>query len=298
MPTGAWSDDATSERDRDPYAAPFGWWGPVWSAPAPRSVPDLLADGVLDGPTAGVLWALLARRASVVVAAGPSGAGKTTLLTALLDLLPPGLRRVYPRGCYEPFAFLTNPAVVPGRTILLVNEISAHLPIYLWGPGVRRVLEAVGGRDGFALAATAHATSAEAFVGLLTGYPLRLPTAALAGIDAIVLLDAWVDDAGGRVRREVRAVVGLGPAAGGGLALAPLAARPERGAPARLDPAAIGVALARLTPAAADDPAVEVAARGAALTALAAAPPAGGVADALLRLGAAWPRWEPSSPIG
>jgi hypothetical protein len=217
----------------DAYREPFGWWGPVWSPPAPRSVLDLIDDGVLSADLAAVLWALLARRASIVVAAGPAGAGKTTLLTALLDFLPPGTRRVYVRGCYESFGFLTDPAVEPRRSVLLVNEISAHLPIYLWGPGVRRLLGAA--RAGFAVAATAHATSVEELVYALAGYPLRVPVAEIAAIDLVLLLDAWTEDGG--VQRQVRSLAALrAPAvAGGGLVIETLAAGSPRGAALRHD---------------------------------------------------------------
>src|SRR5262245_28755713 len=101
---------------------------------------DLVAAGSLSRELAVVLKTLVERRASIVVAAGPSGAGKTTFLSALLDHLPEATTRIYVRGCYEPFDFLreTNPA----SSALLVNEISPHLPIYLWGPGVRQTFEA------------------------------------------------------------------------------------------------------------------------------------------------------------
>lgn len=188
-----------------PYDEPFGWWGPAWKVQVPRSVPDLLLDRVLTPPAAGLLWALLARRASVLVAAGPSGAGKTTLLTALLDLLPAGTRRIYLRGCYEPFHFLSDPAVDPQRTALLVNEISPHLPSYLWGPGVRRFLTAK--RDGFLLAATAHATRVEDLVGSLAGYPLRIPPEEIAAVDLVILLDAWEEH--GVIRREITEIAAL-----------------------------------------------------------------------------------------
>jgi energy-coupling factor transporter ATP-binding protein EcfA2 len=206
------------------FDEPFGWWGPVWSAPEPHAIGDLIGDGVLTAECAALLAALLVRRASIVVAAGPSGAGKTTLLTALLDFLPEGTRRIYVRGCYEPFDFLDSTA--PEQSVLLVNELSPHLPIYLWGPGVRRVLQATG--SGYQLAATAHATSVDEFVYSLSGYPLRVPAAEIAAIDLLVLLDAWLDGRG--VQREVRSVVHLALGSEpGSLAPVVLATREGRG---------------------------------------------------------------------
>ena len=53
------------------------------------------------------------------------------MLTALLDFLPPRTHRIYPRGCFETFAFLSDPAISPRESVLLINEISPHLPVYL-----------------------------------------------------------------------------------------------------------------------------------------------------------------------
>ena len=226
------------------YDEPFGWWGPVWEPPALRTIRDLVRDGTLTAETAALLWTLLARRASIVVAAGPGGAGKTTLLTALLDLLPVDTRRVYVRGCYESFAFLDDPTTDPDQTYLLVNEISAHLPIYLWGPAVLRVLDTA--RGGYRLAATAHATTVEGFVQTLAGYPLRVPADAIAAIDLVVVLDAWKE--GETVRREVAMVAALALTPDGkGLHVERLVERTRRGEPPVLDVAAVTGVIARLT---------------------------------------------------
>jgi type IV secretory pathway ATPase VirB11/archaellum biosynthesis ATPase len=201
----------------------------MWSSPNPLTIHDLIQDNVLTAECAALLILFIGHRASLIVAAGPSGAGKTTLLTALLDFLPPKTRRIYLRGCYEPFDFLD--ATDPQSSVLLVNELSPHLPIYLWGPGVRRALQAV--QSGYQLAGTAHATSVDEFVYSLAGYPLRIPAAEIAEIDLLVLLDAWHD--GRIVRREVRSIVhlshGTEPAR---LTPIVLAERPHRGEPIAL----------------------------------------------------------------
>jgi hypothetical protein len=228
-------------RGRVALDEPFGWWGPVWASPEPRPIGHLIENGVLTAEAAALLWTLLERRASIVVAAGPSGAGKTTLLTALLDFLPTGTRRIYLRGCYEPFDFLGD--TDPATAALLVNELSPHLPIYLWGPGVRRALGAA--REGYQLAATAHATSVDEFVYALAGYPLRVPIEEIAAIDLLVLLDAWLDGRG--ARREVGGIVHLAPGSTpGSLAPAALAWRAHRGAPLGIDVAASTALFARL----------------------------------------------------
>jgi hypothetical protein len=178
------------------YEEPFHWWGPGWDAPAPRDIAALLRDGTIDAGTAAVLWAALSRRCSLAVVAGPSGLGKTTLLSALLAFLPDGTRRVYLRGCFETFAFLADAGIDAGQTALLVNEISPHLAVYLWGPAVHKVLAAA--ERGFAVLATAHAESATGFVASLTGSPLRVSPAAVAALDYVAVLERSAASASGR----------------------------------------------------------------------------------------------------
>lgn len=200
------------------YGRPFAWWGPVWETLRARSLPELIGDGVMPASWAALLWALLARRASVVVVAEPRGAGKTTVLGALLDCYPATTRRLYLRGCYEPFAFLEDPAVEPKHAVLVINEISGHLPVYLWGPGVGRALAAAG--RGFAVAATAHAADVAGFVGSLTGYPLRLRPEVVGGaFDLVVVLEG--ERRGGSPR--VAGIWGLAVAGSRGIEAEPLA---------------------------------------------------------------------------
>ncbi|MDQ3411721.1 MAG: hypothetical protein M3509_06330 [Chloroflexota bacterium] len=205
------------------YDEPFVWWGPRWEPPSERTIVDLIRAGMLSTRVAALLWGMLARRATVLVAAGPRGAGKTTLLTALLDFLPAGTRRIYPRGCYESFSFLDDPAVEPARSVLLINEISPHLPAYLWGPGVHRAFAATS--RGFALAATAHATSIADLVGQLTGYPLRVPIRALAALSLVVFVTAGEER--GEVIRRVERVWFVSGGERGGLTVDPIASTDE-----------------------------------------------------------------------
>jgi hypothetical protein len=178
------------------YEEPFAWWGPGWQVPEPRDIAQLLRDGTLDSWTAANLWAALARRRSLAVVAGEGEVGKTTLLSALLDFLPPNTRRIYPRGCFESFAFLSDPTIEPSKTALLINEISPHLPVYLWGPAVGRVLEAA--ELGFTLLATAHADSVHEFVGALTGSPLRIPLTQTAAFEFVVVMKRDEENPSGR----------------------------------------------------------------------------------------------------
>lgn len=182
------------ELGQQPPSEPYGWWGYHWRAPEPRSIVALLADRVLDARTAALLWLLLERRASLVVVAPGSDAGKTTLLTALLDFLPPGVRRIYLRGWSETFDFPADAA--PARSYLLCNEISAHLPVYLWGCQVRRLFTML--EQGYALAATLHAGGLDEAIATLTAPPLAVPRRAVARLDLLLLLDG--DATGRRVR--------------------------------------------------------------------------------------------------
>lgn len=176
---------------------PFFWWGPGWDRSQPRTLRELLIGETIDVWTAAQVWCGLSRRRSLVVIAGPSGSGKTTLLTALLEMLPVDTRRIYVRGSYETFSFLDDPTIDPRRTALLVNELSPHLPVYLWGPGVERLLRA--GQQGYMLLATAHAHSAIEFVASLAGSPLRIAPELIARFEDVVALDS-ADRSGGSCR--------------------------------------------------------------------------------------------------
>ncbi len=172
--------------DRQPRddAEPYGWWGFGWEVPDPLSVAALIAAGNFDARTAALLWLLIGARASIVVAADPPGAGKTTTLTALGDFLPPDTARIYLRGWNETFAFREQ--ADPARSYLLCNEISAHLPVYLWGRKVQQLFEAHAA--GFPFGATMHADTAEGVVAILAGYPLSVPLHAIARLDLVLTL--------------------------------------------------------------------------------------------------------------
>jgi archaeal flagellar protein FlaI len=149
------------------------------------SIVELIRAGTLDEQVAAFLWIAMEHRASIIVAATPHEAGKTTMLTALLDFLPPDIELIYLRGWYERFEFLDQDRD-PSMTYLLSNEISSHLPIYMWGRGVRQMFEAASAGYGFG--ATVHAASAEDVLRMLEHYPLEVPPAILTEIDLIITL--------------------------------------------------------------------------------------------------------------
>ena len=166
------------------YEEPFGWWGYHWTPPEPRSLIWLIERGVIETQAAAFLSLAIEGRASLIVVAEPHEAGKTTLLTALIDFLPADARRIYLRGWYEQFTFLDS--IPPDTGFVLCNEISAHLPAYLWGRGVRRIFDAA--HAGYPLATTMHATSGADALRQLTSYPLEVPEEQLTAIDLIVTI--------------------------------------------------------------------------------------------------------------
>lgn len=147
-----------------------------------------------------------------MIAAG-AGSGKSTLLESLLPWYPAADRRIRLRGSFESFAWEQDPRFDPFRSVLVAEEISGHLPSYLWGPAVAHFLS---WRDrGCAIVATAHGDSVEDIGRLLTGYPLLLPLGAMTGFDAIVRIGP-VEGAPGP-RSAVTTIWTVGQTAAGGL---------------------------------------------------------------------------------
>ena len=169
-------------------AVPPAFWGRSTDAAAGLSIVQLIESGTVDARTAALTWLTLERHGSVLVAAMPQRAGKTTLLGALLELLPPSQARVHLAGTAETFAFLRETA--PRDTLLLANELSSHLPIYLWGAQAIGAFEAVA--DGYAIAGTLHADSADDAIALLRD-DCGIPAAQLARIDLIVVIRVAAD---------------------------------------------------------------------------------------------------------
>jgi hypothetical protein len=119
-----------------------------------RSLPELVSNGTIDSLAAAALWTLVEHGQSIFVASREGGAGKTTLLTSLLDAIPAAKIRYWVRGHNDPIAI---PCESRTRTVLLVNEISGHLPAYCWGESLERV-EQFANR-GVQTLATIHAES-------------------------------------------------------------------------------------------------------------------------------------------
>lgn len=139
---------------RDPYER-YYWH---YESRRPLSVAQIIALGSVDVETAALIWLLLEHGASLTVA-GPTdpqpGVGKTTTLNALLQFLPEGTGLVYMSGMYENFAFTRMTDIDPTTTYALCNEVSDHLPIYMWGRIARRYLTLPN--QGYHVATSVHA---------------------------------------------------------------------------------------------------------------------------------------------
>jgi hypothetical protein len=139
---------------RDPYER--YWWH--YDSRRQLSMAQIIALGSVDVKTVALLWLILEHGASLTVA-GPTdpqpGIGKTTTLNALLQFLPEGTALAYMSGMYEDFAFTQLPDIDPASTYALCNEVSDHLPIYMWGRVARRYL-ALPAR-GYHIATSVHA---------------------------------------------------------------------------------------------------------------------------------------------
>ncbi len=139
---------------RDPYER-YYWH---YESRRPLSVAQIIALQSVDARTAGLVWVLLEHGASLTVA-GPTdpqpGVGKTTTLNALLQFLPENTSVAYMSGMYENFAFTRLADIDPAKTYALCNEVSDHLPIYMWGRVARRYLQLPG--QGYHIATSVHA---------------------------------------------------------------------------------------------------------------------------------------------
>ncbi len=203
-----------------------GRWAVRHVPPTPRSIVELIRAGTLDAELAATLWLLVEGRVPVIVAAQAGGAGKTTLLTALLDFLPPGVRTVELAGAMESFDWLPQapelgwrrprslggptqtiadvealdpvraphetafrPArapIRPDNTVLLVPELSDHLPSYTWGAEARIAIRAV--TIGYGLAATIHSDELEEVFDELRRPPVGADDDELARLGLVLIL--------------------------------------------------------------------------------------------------------------
>lgn len=191
----AMAEHPLSPRD---YDVPIGWWGWNWEPPVPMSITQILQAGNMDPRTAALCGMIIETHGSLLIAAEQPHSGKTTTLTALLDFLPNATRRIFVRGWAETFDFIGQ--TKPAETILLANELSSHLPVYLWGPKAVRVFEML--RRGYALGSTLHADSADEALAQLVG-ELGVNRSDLARVHLLMVMRIYGTSHGGYARRVV-----------------------------------------------------------------------------------------------
>jgi hypothetical protein len=181
-----------------------GRWAIRHVPPTPRSIVELIRAGTLDAELAALLWVLVEGRVPLVVAAAAPGAGKTTLLDAVLAFQAPGVRSVELAGTTETFDWLPqapelgwrrpatppehhhDPPIRPDDTVLLIPELSDHLPSYTWGAEARIAIRAAA--IGYGLAATIHADSLDDVFEQLRRPPIGLVDDELSRLGIVLIL--------------------------------------------------------------------------------------------------------------
>ena len=170
---------------------PEGWWGYHWASPRPMSAVELIATPAFDARLMALLWSVVGRRRSVVLSSEAPQAGKTTALSALVDFLPEDTTGIFVRGWWEEYDWLDE--IEPGTGYLLINEMSDHLPIYVWGRAARGALVLAG--KGWGLGATMHADSLPEALGTLRTQ-LGATDTDLAGLTIYLQYSAYLTPAG------------------------------------------------------------------------------------------------------
>jgi hypothetical protein len=155
----------------------------------------------MDAGLAGTLWRLLEGRIPLIVVGEDDPVGRSTLLRALLDTLPPDVRRASLRGAEETFDWLPQatelgwsgrphagpgPVVRPDDTMLVADELSDRLPAFTWGEQARIVVRATA--IGYGLAATMPGDGLEDVLDTLGRPPVGLTEDELSFLGCVVVL--------------------------------------------------------------------------------------------------------------
>jgi len=155
------------------------------------SAVELIGTPTIDSRLMATLWAAVSRRKSVMLSSEAPQAGKTTTLSALVDFLPDDTTGIFVRGWWEEYDWLDE--IPAGTGYLLINEMSDHLPIYVWGRAARGALVLAG--KGWGMGATMHADSLPEAIDSLRN-DLGATDADLAGLTVYLQYSAYQTPAG------------------------------------------------------------------------------------------------------
>jgi hypothetical protein len=174
---------------------------------------ELIRAGTLDAELAATLWLMIEGRVPLIVGARDRSVGKSTLLNALLDFLPQGMQVRELEGAMETFDWLPQAPelgwrrhhqttaslsaatglaegprlpIRPDNTVLLIHELSDHLPAYTWGVEARIAIRAA--TIGYGLAATIHADSLDEVFEDLGRPPVALQDDELSRLGLVLIL--------------------------------------------------------------------------------------------------------------
>ena len=158
------------------------WWGAKDREKGRLSILDLVKKGTLDLQTASVLWLVVERKGSIIIASEAPETGRTTLLSALLDLFPPSYTPLYMYGREPDFGMLKE--TDPDNCYILAPEFGTKRAAHIWGKHISNIFKAVS--KGYSLGTTLHADSPEEVFHFLRSKPISVSEKLFTNIDVIV----------------------------------------------------------------------------------------------------------------
>jgi hypothetical protein len=157
------------------------WWGEASRGEKRLSLLDLVKNGTLDVETAALLWLVVEKKGSVIVASQAPLAGKTTLLTALMDFLSSKYEEHYIYGGGSDVVPPANSK--PLSSYILAPELG---PGNVSGKSLVSLFKSLA--KGFSLGATVKADSPEEVFRTLSSGRMAVPSGQLARLHAIINL--------------------------------------------------------------------------------------------------------------